>query len=198
MLRFQETFPPLISLIKWSWSTIKDVIEESITKTLNDANWKVCQLGFVFRSALRLVRFYILEIYPPASGNDFKLTQRFIVTNILLTLGKSFNCSAKECSRIILTIDTIKQMFQSFLTDAILNSTSKYHEPLQQIASEIHTLFVACFHVFYPTPELKWNTLSELLDKTRKVIVTTHLSFAVLLIFTFIRFLETWKIVKSC
>lgn len=74
---FQENFPSLISLIMWSWSAIKEATTESPVKSESfdesDStwDWEVCQLGFVFRSALRLVRFYILEVYPVASGKQF-------------------------------------------------------------------------------------------------------------------------------
>ena len=40
---------------------------------------------------------------------------------------------------------------------------------VEQVVSESHETFVACFHVFYPTATLKWAILCELLNQVDKV-----------------------------
>ena len=57
-----------------------------------------------------------------------------------------------------------------FCNDVVADSS--YVAMLEQVIKECHDSFVACFHVFYPTTQLKWTILCELLDQVQKVIAS--------------------------
>ena len=50
----------------------------------------------------------------------------------------------------------------------------------EEIMSECHKTFVACFHAFYPTAYLKWTALCDLLAIVNKVIYFEIHSFTII------------------
>jgi len=58
---------------------------------------------------------------------------------------------------------------------------------LEQVIKETHKTFVDCFHIFYPTPQLKWTILCDLLDRVQKVTQLLSLFFSVNLMLCQIR-----------
>ena len=55
----------------------------------------------------------------------------------------------------------------------VIIADSPFSTMLEQVIKETHKTFVDCFHIFYPTAQLKWTILCDLLDQVQKVTTTS-------------------------
>ncbi|KAK4016037.1 hypothetical protein OUZ56_031000 [Daphnia magna] len=154
-----DCFTALLSLTRWAWSALKAITTIGLSGP--EANNKgdhahiedLSRIVFVCRASMRLIRFYILELYPVKSKHSKKLLE--------------------ENVSVVKAIASVRTTLRSILSDPVLDLINKadstYLFMLEQIVKETHDSFVACFHVFYPTATLKWSILCELLDQIQKV-----------------------------
>ncbi|XP_046440285.1 E3 ubiquitin-protein ligase MYCBP2-like isoform X2 [Daphnia pulex] len=161
-----DSFTALLNLTQWAWSALKAMTTNGLTGP--EVNLKedhahiqdLSRIVFVCRVSMRLLRFYILELYPVKSKNPKKLIE--------------------ESVAVVRAIVNVRTTLRSILSDPVLGLLNKSHTVglpcnstymvmLEQVAKETHDSFVACFHVFYPTASLKWTILCELLDQIQKV-----------------------------
>ncbi|XP_071483934.1 E3 ubiquitin-protein ligase MYCBP2-like [Diadema antillarum] len=166
-----EVFESLLKLLKWSWRMFRQSVGEALG--LRDgqqtaARGELDRLVYIATACLRLLRSHVCEIYPnPATGKK----------------PASGSSQLPEC--ISMTCDLLKQILGELSdqrlcpiagedggalaapppTDAPLSC-----HPLGRVVSslmdECHHTFVQCFHAFYPTPQLKWVFLCDLLNST--------------------------------
>ncbi|KAI5729573.1 hypothetical protein M8J76_004011 [Diaphorina citri] len=146
-----ECFQSLVSLLKWSWNTLKTCINDtSQSKDLASTLLDLERLVYISRASLRLLRTYINKVYPKqvrgrkASG----------VESITLA----------EC------IGNVRSILSLIFCDVTSSSCQNpvYRKLVQDILEECRLTFVSCYHVFYPTAFLKWVCLCDLLITMNK------------------------------
>ena len=59
-------------------------------------------------------------------------------------------------------------------TNNSINTTNKFIALAEEILAECHKTFVACFHAFYPTGNLKWACLCDLLGYIEPVSICSY------------------------
>ncbi|XP_026687508.1 E3 ubiquitin-protein ligase MYCBP2-like [Diaphorina citri] len=147
----KECFQSLVSLLKWSWNTLKTCINDtSQSKDLASTLLDLERLVYISRASLRLLRTYINKVYPKqvrgrkASG----------VESITLA----------EC------IGNVRSILSIIFCDVTSSSCQNpvYRKLVQDILEECRLTFVSCYHVFYPTAFLKWVCLCDLLITMNK------------------------------
>ncbi|XP_030837055.1 E3 ubiquitin-protein ligase MYCBP2 [Strongylocentrotus purpuratus] len=161
-----EVFESLLKLLQWSWTTFKKnaegVMKKKDKELLNACN-ELDRLVYIASACLRLLRSHVCEIYPnPGTGKR----------------PNSGSSQLPEC--ISMTCDLLKQILgeltemelQRAIEDAPrLTTPSPIPHPLGRImrgvVEECHHTFVQCFHAFYPTPQLKWVFLCDLLNSSQ-------------------------------
>ncbi len=139
---------------------------------------------FVCRASLRLIRFYVLEVYPAKSKQfktpnaesvpithaiaDVRTVLRTILSDSTLAqFNRTKNSRASgdgKCLAFIFNRSVSHGSNVSYSVDP-----APFVAMVEQVVSESHETFVACFHVFYPTATLKWAILCELLNQVEKV-----------------------------
>ncbi|XP_043461333.1 E3 ubiquitin-protein ligase MYCBP2 isoform X1 [Leptopilina heterotoma] len=155
----KECFKSLISLLQWSWNTLKANLANS---TMNLTSFTISELErlvYISKASLRLLRTYTNEIYP----------------NIVVKKAPAESVKLAEC-----TVE-LRTLIQQILSDSISinkkgKSKTRFSKSSNQlfikmantVLEECHKTFVACYHAFYPTAYLKWTSLCELLSKIDK------------------------------
>ncbi|CAK9797457.1 E3 ubiquitin-protein ligase MYCBP2 [Anthophora quadrimaculata] len=153
----KECFQSLISLLQWSWNTLKPALNDSTVHTSSShALLEVERLVYISKASLRLLRTYTNEIYPNQVGKK----------------------TPAESVRLAECIGEVRALLHQILSDTVrLNTkckgktrTSKSPGAINSkmtnsILDECHRTFVACYHAFYPTAYLKWSCLCELLSE---------------------------------
>ncbi|XP_041463237.1 E3 ubiquitin-protein ligase MYCBP2-like isoform X3 [Lytechinus variegatus] len=180
-----EVFESLLKLLQWSWTTFKKNVDEVSKKKdqelLNACN-ELDRLVYIASACLRLLRNHVCEIYPnpgtgkrPNSGSS-QLPECISMTCDLLKriLGEltemEVQRAAGDADRSLLTTssDTVSHCLRRIV---------------RGIVEECHRTFVHCFHAFYPTPQLKWVFLCDLLNSSKNCLAPVangHLLAAVL------------------
>lgn len=160
-------FRSLITLLRWSWKTFKDILMETngqipinYQKLTAMKNQK--RLVYVIRASLRLVKSYIIEIYP--QQNKKRNSHEYM----------SYFDAIAEARNFIQGI-----MSENTPTCAMLPrkpGKNKAHricyvqfalEMTSAVLNEAHDTITTCFHAFFPTPTLKWNHLCSLLSHVK-------------------------------
>ncbi|KAK9309341.1 hypothetical protein QLX08_000965 [Tetragonisca angustula] len=149
----KECFQSLISLLQWSWNTLKATLNDA---TSTQALFEVERLIYISRASLRLLRIYTNEIYPNQVGKK----------------------TPAESVRLAECIGEVRALLHQILSDTVpLNTKSKgktrptkspnvvNSKMTNSILDECHITFVSCYHAFYPTAYLKWTCLCELLSE---------------------------------
>lgn len=160
-------FRSLISLLLWSWTTFQEIILE--TNGLLPINFLKLttmkhqkRLVYIIRASLRLVKSYIIEIYPQQSRRR----------------------NSQEFMSFFDAIAEVRNVIQGIMADPIPTCSmlpkkpgkNKVHrvcyvqfalEMTNSILTEAHDTFTACFYAFFPTPILKWSHLCSLLFNVR-------------------------------
>ncbi|XP_076623337.1 MYC binding protein highwire isoform X2 [Colletes latitarsis] len=154
----KECFQSLISLLQWSWNTLKAALNDSIVHATSSSHalLEMERLVYISKASLRLLRTYTSEIYPNQVGKR----------------------TPAESVRLAECIGEVRALLHQILSDTVpLNIKSKGKTRLNKSSSainnkmpnsildECHRTFVACYHAFYPTAYLKWTCLCELLSE---------------------------------
>ncbi|KAK1123903.1 hypothetical protein K0M31_006933 [Melipona bicolor] len=149
----KECFQSLISLLQWSWNTLKATLNDATT---TQALFEVERLIYISRASLRLLKIYTNEIYPNQVGKK----------------------TPAESVRLAECIGEVRALLHQILSDSVPSNTKSKGKtrPTKSptvgntkatttILEECHRAFVACYHAFYPTAYLKWTCLCELLSE---------------------------------
>ncbi|KAH0954749.1 hypothetical protein HN011_008203, partial [Eciton burchellii] len=163
----KECFQSLISLLQWSWNTLKATLADAATHIASSthAMLEMERLVYISKASLRLLRTYTNEIYP-----------NHVVKKI-----------PPESVRLAECIGEVRALLRQILSDSvpiILKSKGKTrsnkssgntlgNKMTSSILDECHKTFVSCYHAFYPTAYLKWTSLCELLSEIDKEQGTT-------------------------
>uniref|UniRef100_A0A8D8RF51 RCR-type E3 ubiquitin transferase n=1 Tax=Cacopsylla melanoneura TaxID=428564 RepID=A0A8D8RF51_9HEMI len=140
----KECFQSLVSLLKWSWSTLKSCLNEaSHSKDTASILLDLERLVYISRASLRLLRTYINKVYP----KQVRGRKPSGVESVALA----------EC------IGNVRSILSLIFCDTTLTNQNQYKKLVQDILEECRLTFVSCYHVFYPTEFLKWVCLCDLL-----------------------------------
>ncbi|XP_074101339.1 MYC binding protein highwire isoform X2 [Cotesia typhae] len=162
----KDCFQSLISLLQWSWNTLKAGLSDTSHRLPTTSYHSVLEMDhlvYISNASLRLLRTYTNEIYPNQPGKK----------------------TPQESVRLAESIGEVRALLRQILADAMpLNTKSKGktkgskmvdrvtgsagNKMIDLILDECHKTFVACYHAFYPTAYLKWTSLCELLSEIDK------------------------------
>ncbi|XP_034942184.1 E3 ubiquitin-protein ligase MYCBP2-like [Chelonus insularis] len=159
----KDCFQSLISLLQWSWNTLKAGLSESVHRLPSTSHHSVLEMDhlvYISEASLRLLRTYTNEIYPNQPGKK----------------------TPQESVRLAECIGEVRALLRQILSDSVQTSASKSkgkikgskidrigsNKMIELILEECHKTFVACYHAFYPTAYLKWTSLCELLSEIDK------------------------------
>ncbi|XP_076287336.1 MYC binding protein highwire isoform X6 [Lasioglossum baleicum] len=154
----KECFQSLISLLQWSWNTLKASLNDTMTHTTSAFHTllEMERLVYISKASLRLLRTYTNEIYPNQIGKK----------------------TPTESVRLAECIGEVRALLHQILSDTVPSNTKSKgktrtskssgainNKVTNSILDECHRTFVACYHAFYPTAYLKWTCLYELLSE---------------------------------
>lgn len=164
----KECFQSLISLLQWSWNTLKaGLADTSMHTTTSTHIWlEMERLVYISKASLRLLKTYTNEIYP----------------------NQTVKKTPPESVRLADCVGEVRALLRQILSDSLpltlknkgktrLNkstSSTLGNKMTNSILDECHKTFVACYHAFYPTAYLKWTSLCELLSQIDKEQGTTR------------------------
>ncbi|XP_076065953.1 MYC binding protein highwire isoform X3 [Oratosquilla oratoria] len=157
----QDVFQSLLDLLGWAWATLRSCVGE-VTHSGNCgtsptvAMLDLQRLVYICSACLRLLRIYINGVYP----NSVRMTR-----------------SNTETGTLAENVADVRGLLRQMLSDPLpTNHTTsrrsktrngKELNPLTKLVvsvlEECHKTFVCCFHAFYPTGQLKWACLCDLL-----------------------------------
>ncbi|CAL4105683.1 unnamed protein product, partial [Meganyctiphanes norvegica] len=156
-----DVFQSLLDLLGWAWSTLRSCVGEQVNHSGSSgpspavAMLDLQRLVYICSACLRLLRIYINEVYPNSVHSTKTKTERGCLAESvadvrgLLRQMLSDPIPAPQTSRKG-KIKNSKEV--SLLTHMVVS-----------VLDECHKTFVCCFHAFYPTGQLKWNCLCDLL-----------------------------------
>lgn len=163
----KECFQSLISLLQWSWNTLKAGLADAAAHSASSTHalLEMERLVYISKASLRLLRTYTNEIYP-----------NHVVKKVPL-----------ESVRLAECIGEVRALLRQILSDSLpltLKNKGKTrsnkstggtlgNKMASSILDECHKTFVSCYHAFYPTAYLKWTSLCELLSEIDKEQGTT-------------------------
>lgn len=173
----KECFQSLISLLQWSWNTLKAGLADAAVHSASSTHalLEMERLVYISKASLRLIRTYTNEIYPNHAVRKVPL----------------------ESVRLAECIGEVRTLLRQILSDSLpltLKNKGKTrsnkssggtlgNKMASTILDECHKTFVSCYHAFYPTAYLKWTSLCELLseiDKEQGITAKDRLLSAVL------------------
>ncbi|KAJ0183671.1 hypothetical protein K1T71_000094 [Dendrolimus kikuchii] len=156
-------FKSLISLLLWSWSTFQEVILD--TNGLLAINYQKLimmkyqkRLVYITRACLRLVKSYIIEIYPQQSRK--RNSQEFM--SFFDAIAEVRNVIQRVMADPIPTCSMLPRRPGKNKMLTVCNVQFPL-EMINSVLTEAHETFTACFYAFFPTPILKWSHLCSLL-----------------------------------
>lgn len=111
VLTQQECFTALLSLTQWAWSALKLVVtfDQRSSKSTPAVSVRPAEMEdfsriiFVCRAALRLIRFYVLDLYPSKNNKVLKSTS-----------------VANESLAVAHTIADVRAVLRAILSDSTL------------------------------------------------------------------------------
>lgn len=169
-------FKSLITLMQWSWSTLKETILDTngqipITYQKLTLMKHQRRLVYVIRACLRLVRSYINEIYP--SHNRNKKSQEYMcyydtiveVRNLIQAMMAE---QTPTCGMLPRRPGKPRAHRACYVQFALELSGA--------VLAEAHDTLAACYHAFFPTPPGKWAHLCSLLSQARDGAVPARLA----------------------
>ncbi|XP_052752649.1 E3 ubiquitin-protein ligase MYCBP2 isoform X3 [Galleria mellonella] len=164
-------FKSLITLLQWSWKTFKEIILETNGQIpINYQKLTVMKhqkrLVYVIRASLRLVKSYIIEIYP--QHNKKRNSHEYMSYFEAIAEARNFIQGmmaepTPTCSMLPRKPGKNKAHRVCYVQFAL--------EMTNSILKEAHDTITTCFHAFFPTPTLKWNHLCSLLFHVKEGVV---------------------------
>ncbi|CAH1777009.1 unnamed protein product [Owenia fusiformis] len=167
-----ECFSSLLNLLEWGWRTFKAALNNTVGlkgDNLTAAILDLERLVYVCMATLRLLRIYTCEVYP--NGPIEKKTPADSI--------RKAECvyKARGLLKKILS-EGMPPSLNNHTKDTNLKPSDSLKAPMLNMASKIlqecHKTFTACFHAFYPTGELKWICLCDLLNSIDPYVGTYH------------------------
>ncbi|XP_060809498.1 E3 ubiquitin-protein ligase MYCBP2 [Amyelois transitella] len=158
-------FKSLITLLQWSWTTFREILLETnglvpitIEKLAVMKHQK--RLVYIIRASLRLVKSYIVEIYP--QQNKKRNSHEYMSFFEAIAETRNFIQSmmrelTPSCSMLAGRPRSRHRI--CYVQFALEMTTS--------VLKEAHDTITTCFHAFFPTPTLKWTHLCSLLYYVR-------------------------------
>ncbi|GFY47108.1 hypothetical protein TNIN_284731 [Trichonephila inaurata madagascariensis] len=155
-----DCFQSLLKLLRWAWQSFKAGYCETILGSAMPAVAALIdleRLEYICTSCLHLLKIYINEIYPN---------------------GPSSKKSSTEVPKLAECVADVRALLQHILSDRLpsaqvktsyssiptsLSTSALLVNYLQAILEECHETFLACYHAFYPSSQLKWRGLCDLL-----------------------------------
>ncbi|XP_063604995.1 E3 ubiquitin-protein ligase MYCBP2-like, partial [Penaeus indicus] len=156
-----DVFQSLLDLLGWAWSTLRSCVGEQFSHVGNTgasptvAMLDLQRLVYICCACLRLLRIYINEVYP----------------NSVRTLRAN---GEKGC--LAESVADVRGLLRQMLSDPVPapypsrkgkmrngRETGPLTRMVVSVLDECHKTFVSCFHAFYPTGQLKWACLCDLL-----------------------------------
>lgn len=163
----KECFQSLISLLQWSWNTLKATLADTTVHVVSSthAMLEIERLVYISKASLRLLRTYTNEIYPNHVAKKIPAESVRLAECI---------CEVRAVLRQILSDSLPITLKSKGKTRSNKSSGSTLGNKMtNSILEECHKTFVACYHAFYPTAYLKWTSLCELLSEIDKEQGTT-------------------------
>ncbi|XP_042905925.1 E3 ubiquitin-protein ligase MYCBP2 isoform X1 [Parasteatoda tepidariorum] len=154
------TFQSILSLLRWAWQSFKANYCEAILGSSVPALAALLdleRLEYMCSACLRLLKTYINEIYPN---------------------GPASRKTSSESSRLAECVADVRALLQHILSDRLpsaqakssfssiptsLSSMALLVNNLQTVLENCHETFLSCYHAFYPSAQLKWRGLCDLL-----------------------------------
>ncbi|XP_064119634.1 E3 ubiquitin-protein ligase MYCBP2-like isoform X5 [Macrobrachium nipponense] len=170
-----DVFQSLLDLLGWAWATLRSCVGEQVSHSGSQspsptvAMLDLQRLVYICCACLRLLRIYINEVYPNS-------------VRVLRSNGEK-GCLAESVADVR---GLLRQMLSDPIPTPYVNRKGKMRNgrdvgPLTRmvvsVLDECHKTFVSCFHAFYPTGQLKWTCLCDLLfsrDAMSKGIEESH------------------------
>lgn len=176
-----QCFKSLITLLQGSWKAFKEILLETngqvpITFQKLTTMKHQKRLVYVIRASLRLVKSYIIEIYP--QQNKKRNSREYM--SYFEAIGEVRNFIQGMMGELTPTCAMLpkkpgKSKHRVCYVQFALEMTTA-------VLKEAHDTITSCFHAFFPTPTLKWAHLCSLLYY---VSVSEIFSYVVMMIFSF-------------
>ncbi|XP_060843295.1 E3 ubiquitin-protein ligase MYCBP2 isoform X2 [Rhopalosiphum padi] len=168
----KECFNALITLLRWSWTTINKNISDmclpysqknfymDLSKKDTSSICELKRLMFISQSCFHLLRSYIHEIYPD-QVDKMKLHETEALASCVVEVRQLLQKILSD----VRPHEVLKNVDRIFIDNkgSEVVKIMKCIKWLNQILNECHMTFVSCYHAFYPTPHLKLYSLWELL-----------------------------------
>ncbi|XP_069130438.1 LOW QUALITY PROTEIN: E3 ubiquitin-protein ligase MYCBP2-like [Argopecten irradians] len=152
-----ENFEALLKLLQWSWNTFHSSLGEmdglkgdNYMAALSDLR----RVVYICKASLCLLRIYVTQIYPDGNKLQKGMPES---TKLAHCVGDT-----QDLLRRILAEEVRPTKVHMYLSEP----PGKVFEGMEEeILLECHRTFRACFHAFYPTGNLKWLCLCDLLNQ---------------------------------
>ena len=158
-----ECFTSLLKLLKWSWSSFKVLFLQSPSSrpaafSALEADMK--HLSYICCAALYLLKIYVNEVFPRMNKKQSTSFYSSDITKIAECVGdtrtliKSILMDAKPPSNSPAVVQAINNNDPGPSMANVL---------MAQILTECQGAFTSCYHAFYPSANLRWRGLCDLL-----------------------------------
>ncbi|CAE1311209.1 MYCBP2 [Acanthosepion pharaonis] len=151
-----DCFDALLSLLEWAWSSFHaSAVEVDGLKGISRTAVVLDLQRFVYicKACLRLIKIYINEVY-----SDGIAGRKNVPENMKLAEGVG---NSRDLLRKILAEEVRPSKVRIFLPTP--PTSPEFRQMEEEILSACHDTFTGCFHAFYPTANLKWLCLCDLL-----------------------------------
>lgn len=152
-----DNFEALQKLLDWSWTSFNTAVLETDGlkgNNLGAALADIQRLVYITRACLRLIKTYVTQIYPNGASSQKAVTETMKLAECI--------GNTQDLLKTILA-DEVKAAsnVKMFLTEP--GKREEFLPLKEEILKECHQTFCACFHAFFPTGNLKWHCLCDLL-----------------------------------
>lgn len=122
----------MLNLTQWAWSALKSMTTSGLTGPNAEAKGSypaqiqdLSRIVFVCRVSMRLLRFYILELYPVKSIVYWKRFNEHLNPLIPFALGKHSKKLTEENVAVVRAIVNVRITLRSILSDSVLDLLKK-------------------------------------------------------------------------
>ncbi|CAI9731993.1 E3 ubiquitin-protein ligase MYCBP2-like [Octopus vulgaris] len=149
-------FDALLNLLEWAWSSFHSSAAEldglkgiSRSALVSDLQ----RFVYICKACLRLIKIYINEVF-----SDGAVSKKTIPETMKLAEGVG---NSRDLLRKILAEEVRPSKVRLSLSNP--PTSPEFRQMAEEILSACHDTFTGCFHAFYPTANLKWLCLCDLL-----------------------------------